>query len=196
MSSFIKTAFSAFCLTALVTAAPTNKPRACTAGFVRTPDMYNLYPQLPDKAGSAVSEWHIETFSNKSQLEQAAVFKNIPAEATSCSLMWAQGSRTDRTFLVDGSDALIRVHQLSGFPAEGEAVSYSSVKPFDTLGDKNPVEVDLTAWDTLDATTHIGGTIDCAEEIRLILYMEHVDGDTKALLEQNDKNGLYISYKC
>lgn len=191
--SIFKTAFSAFCMAAIVAAAPTNKPRACTSGIVRSPDMYNLYPQLPDKTSSVVTDLHVETFSNKSQLEQAAVFKNIPAEATSCSLMWRQGSQTDRTFLVDGSDALIRVHELSGFPA---SVSYSSVNQFDTLGSEGSLAIELTGWDTIDASTHIGGNVDCAEEIHLRLFLEHPNGDTKALLEQDEKNGLYIAYEC
>lgn len=195
MSFFTKAAISVLCLTGFAAAAPRHMPRACTSGTVNVPEMYNLYPQEPSRTSSAISQWHVETFSNKSQLEQAAVFSKIPAEAKSCYLRWKQAGKSDRTFIVDGSNALVRVRQLSGFPTAD--VSYTSVKAFDTLDPKtNPVALDLTAWDDIDVATHNGGNIDCAEEIHLLLYLDNPNGNTKALLEQDANNGLYIDYTC
>ncbi|KAI5460196.1 hypothetical protein BGZ63DRAFT_465586 [Mariannaea sp. PMI_226] len=192
-----KVAISLACSAGIVVAAPANIPRqnTCSSGVSRAPEMYNLYPEQPDRTSSAVTEWHLETFSDKSQLEQAAVFKNIPAGATQCTLMWEQASMTERTFLVDGKDALVRIQTLSGFPS-GKAVSYSAVKAFDTLGDQGHAGVELTGWDTLDKALHIGGGIPCAEEIHLLLYLQHPNGDTKFVLDQDDKNGLFIKYSC
>ncbi|RBR04414.1 uncharacterized protein FIESC28_11567 [Fusarium coffeatum] len=198
MPSFANTFLALASLLAVSSAAPTVVPRASSCpstGKARAQPsaLYNVYPSAPNVAKKSPG-FHIETYNNASQVEQLLVFSDIPAEAKSCSVGWAQGERPERIFIVKGGDGLTSVKQLSGFP-DAKNVNYNTAKEFDTI-DESVGAADFTNWDDLPAQGHIIGSIDCKSSIYLKAALRNPDGNTKVFLEQNSKNGLYIEYSC
>ncbi|KAM5349770.1 hypothetical protein ACJ41O_006275 [Fusarium nematophilum] len=185
--------------TPTTSAAPDLAAAACPTGTGSTRHvpsaLYNIFPKHPDLAKGAVKGVHLESYNNASQVEQVVVFSGIPADAKSCSFGWEQGERISRVFIVKGGDALSDVKQLSGFPAEGEDVTYASVKPFDDA-EENVGGIDFTNWDDLDASSHLAGGLDCAETLYFKVKLRNPDGNTKVYLGQDEENGFHITYSC
>ncbi|KAI1206513.1 uncharacterized protein F4807DRAFT_439395 [Annulohypoxylon truncatum] len=182
-----------------VGAAVTTTPAAstCQSGSIWQPTMYNLYPAQPDLSVSPVTYLQVQA-SNGTQpsLEQVAAFSGIPRSAKTCTLMWAQAAESERTFVVDGS-GLTAIQPLSGFPAPGTPVSANSVKPF-VSGGARPTHADFTYWDkqSKDAVNHTVGAFACAEAVYYKLSIDAASGDGRVYLEQDGKNGLYVTYTC
>ena len=198
MPSFPTTFVALAYLLAISSAAPTVVARASSCPFtgkarVEPSALYNVYPGSPDVAKKSPG-FHIETYNNASQVEQLLVFNDIPAEAKSCSVGWAQGERPERIFIVKGGDGLTSVKQLFGFP-DAKNVNYNTAKEFATL-DGSVGAADFTDWDDLPAQEHIIGSIDCKSSIYLKAALRNPDGNTKVFLDQNSKNGLYIEHSC
>ncbi|KAG4257244.1 hypothetical protein FPRO04_08424 [Fusarium proliferatum] len=74
-----------------------DKPTATTtSSSVKTivpATLYDIYPENPDESSGPVNGVHLETWKDKSQVEQVIFFKNIPADAKNCNLSWRQGPR-------------------------------------------------------------------------------------------------------
>ena len=188
------------CLVAATNAIPFVTPRTqgeCVAlakGTNHAPSAkYNVFPGAPD-VGKESLGFHVETFQNASQVEQILVFSDIPAGTKNCQIGWQQGSRVERVFIVRGGDALAGVRLLSGFPHKS-SVTYNSVKPFVDAG-KDVGAADFTNWDDLPPQGHLVGDVDCAETMYLLFALRNSNGNTKVFLNQDDENGVYVSYNC
>ncbi|KAI1397526.1 hypothetical protein F4819DRAFT_503287 [Hypoxylon fuscum] len=169
---------------------------ACSAGVVRKPTMYNLHPAQAELAQPSVSYLETQLHGSDPALAQAAVFSGIPATAKTCTLSWAQADAAARTFTVEKS-GLISVLPLTGFPAAGAPVSSASVAAFEPADAEVALTPDFTFWDqTKTATNHTAGPVPCAENIYLKVSQNPVNGDGHVYLQQDEKNGFYISYTC
>ncbi|KAL7627939.1 hypothetical protein AAE478_002134 [Parahypoxylon ruwenzoriense] len=172
-------------------------PTAGTTGSIWQPTMYNLYPSEPDLAQTPVSYLQVQVHGTDPQLEQAVVFRGIPAEAKTCTLSWAQADASERNFVVVDS-GLISVQPLAGFPdvGQGEPVTSDSVDAFVDPAVK-PLRPDFTFWDKTEAATpHTAGPIDCAQDVYFKVNIDARNGDGHVYLEQDAKNGFYIEYTC
>ncbi|OTA93598.1 hypothetical protein M434DRAFT_395530 [Hypoxylon sp. CO27-5] len=184
--------------TSVATEATTTPPATCTSGAsIWQPTMYNLFPAEPDKTQPAVSYLQVQEQENQAPLEQVAVFQGIPATATKCSLNWAQAAEAERTFVVDHS-GYTSVLQLTGFPAAGEPISSASIAKYEPADQSKAKHPDFTFWDkqSKDAQTHSAGQVDCAENIYLKVALDTLNGDGRVYLEQDAKNGFYVTYEC
>ncbi|RKL43365.1 hypothetical protein BFJ72_g4189 [Fusarium proliferatum] len=67
-----------------------DKPTATTtSSSVKTivpATLYDIYPENPDESSGPVNGVHLETWKDKSQVEQVIFFKNIPADVKNCNL--------------------------------------------------------------------------------------------------------------
>ncbi|PKS11128.1 hypothetical protein jhhlp_002889 [Lomentospora prolificans] len=171
-------------------------PEGSAVAEVLPKALYNIFPEHADLAKDAVTGVHLETYSDKSQIEQVVAFTGIPSSAKSCSFNWRQGERIERAFVINGQSGLAGVTRLSGFPAEGEDVSYNSIKEFAEAG-TDLGGVDFTNWDSVEgATAHTAGNVDCAENMYFKLHLRDAKGNTKLYLGQDQDNGLYVTYTC
>ncbi|KAF9772778.1 hypothetical protein IL306_009486 [Fusarium sp. DS 682] len=174
-----------------------NKPTTTTSSSaIKTivpAALYDIYPEHPDEASGPVNGVHLETWKDKSQVEQVIVFKDIPADAKNCGLSWRQGPRYSRRFLVKNSDAQADARPLSGFPENEEDVTYNSIKPFDdqkSIGGPN-----FSFWDDREDDSHVVGGVDCAETLYFIIGLRNPKGDSQVYLEQDDhENGWTLTY--
>ena len=210
MASLSNTLLSLLSLTAMATASPLMTSRT-TSHSVRAPsdsnsdigtkiwkpEMYNIYPQAPDLSRDPVAGIYLEAFKDKSQLEQVAIFRGIPADATNCSLGWSQDTKENRVFVLKGSSGLTRIRQLSGIPSDKDGVSFSSVKPFDDAPEDDGLGPDFTYWDEeqYDDWDHLAGNVDCREEIYLKIRFWNPEEKASLYMAQNEKNGFWIEYK-
>ncbi|KAJ4258232.1 hypothetical protein NW762_008381 [Fusarium torreyae] len=175
-------------------AKPSTTTTAASKVNTITPEaIYDIYPGHPDYSKKAVHGVHLESYDDKSQVEQVIVYKGIPAGATNCGFGWVQAERHERTFLVKNSNALAGIRQLSGIPKDGKDVSYNSIKPFDDA-EKELGAPDFSFWDTFDADSHGAGGIKCAETLYFKAGFRNPKGDTQVYLEQDDKNGWILTY--
>ncbi|KAI1417028.1 hypothetical protein F5Y13DRAFT_153576 [Hypoxylon sp. FL1857] len=183
--------------TTIAPAATTTAAPACTNGTIWKPTMYNLYPGEPDKTEPAVSYLQVQVQEGKPEIDQVAVFQNIPATAQKCFLNWAQAAEAERTFTVDDS-GYTAVQQLSGFPGAGEPISSASIAKYEPADKTKAKHPDFTFWDkqSKDAQTHSAGEIDCAENIYVKVSLDTLNGDGHIYMEQDDKNGFYVTYTC
>lgn len=175
-----------------------------TTGKIWKPTMYNIYPQSPDVAKPAVSGLYVETFEGKSQREQVAVFTGIPAGAKQCSLGWSQAGKDDRVFILKGDSGLTRIRQLSGLPSSSggddtsssDAISFSSVQPYDDAPEEEGLGPDFTLWDDeqYDEWDHLGGQVDCAEEIYLRIALRDPATKASLYLGQDEQNGFWVEW--
>ncbi|KAI1460382.1 hypothetical protein F4805DRAFT_417347 [Annulohypoxylon moriforme] len=179
----------------VVTSTPASS--TCQSGSVWQPTMYNLYPSQPDLSQTPVTYLQIQVSGTNPHLEQAAVFRGIPSGAKTCNLMWAQAAEAERTFVVDGS-GFTSILPLTGFPSSGSPVSTNSLKPFIPGDDVKPTHADFTFWDkqSKDAVNHTVGQFECAEEVYFKLAIDTTNGDGHVYLEQDKKNGFYVTYNC
>ncbi|KAH7113451.1 hypothetical protein B0J13DRAFT_243437 [Dactylonectria estremocensis] len=221
MPSFTNILSSLACLMVVTNAAPTNNvarqhlsdrtvstpsqnsdsrstrsecPTGSEAAQLIPSAIYDVFPNHPDLAKDPVNGVHLETYNNASQVEQVLVFKGIPTSAKECSLGWQQGERIERVFVVKGSDALSEARLMTGFPAEGEKVTYKSTQPF--VSGNTFAGIDFTNWDDLDVELHIGGGFACAETVYIKVNLRNKDGNSKVYLNQDENNGYYVSYSC
>lgn len=156
--------------------------------------MYNLKSFEPDSSEPPVEEVQIAGLKEVSLLEQAIVFKGVPADAKRCSLNWQQADASERSFTVVGQ-GLTRARQLSGFPGEGEPVSFNSLREFEGDDDAPSFSPDFTRWPENEGPfVHLAGPIDCSEEIYLRISVQVAQGDGFIHLAQDEKNGFYIAY--
>ncbi|KAI6749564.1 hypothetical protein HG530_014978 [Fusarium avenaceum] len=156
--------------------------------------LYDIFPEYPEYAKGKVNGIHLETYDNKSQVEQAIVFKNIPKDAKFCNLQWRQGPRFSTAFVIKGDDSQAEARQLSGFPKEGEDVTYKAVKPFDDA--EKPVGgPNFTMWDVSEEGVHGVGIVECAETLAFIAQIRNPKLETQLYLEQDEeKNGWALVY--
>ena len=171
-------------------------PETPAANSVWQPEMYNVYPESPDLCKPPVTHLHVEAYQEKSQLEQVAIFRGIPAEARVCTLMWSQAVKEDRVFVTKGQSAHTRVTQLSGLPAEGP-ITFSSIQPFDVAPEEESVGPDFTFWDDagFGQSDHNAGIINCAEEIYLKVSMRNSTATATLFMEQDAQNGFWIEWE-
>jgi hypothetical protein len=161
-----------------------------------TPDaIYDIFPEHPDYAKALVLGVHLETWDNKSQVEQVIVFNGIPVDAKNCGFGWRQAPRWQRTFLVKNSNALAEIRLLSGFPKEGEDVSYNAIEPFDdtkmVIGGP-----DFSFWDDREHDGHGVGSVECAETLYFMAGFRDPKGDSQVYLGQDDvKSGWVLTYE-
>lgn len=214
MAPLSKTLLSLLSLTALVSASPittiTSRTSPPSSHIGRAPsnetqkiwqpEMYNIYPQAPSVSKPPVSGLHVETFGAKSQLEQVAVFRGIPSTATVCTLGWSQANKEDRVFVLKGESGLTRIRQLSGLPDQvdgGGGISFSSVQPFDDAPEGEGLGPDFTFWDDeqYEQWDHVGGGVDCAEEIYIKVALRDPAQKASLYLGQDTQNGFWIEYQ-
>jgi hypothetical protein len=157
--------------------------------------MHNIFPQETDAHRGPLTGLHLETYGNRSQLEQVAVFRGIPAGASNCVLLWEQADKDSRTFIVKGSSGLTRMSLLDGLP-DGD-ITFASIQPFDTALESERFGADFTLWDdeAYGAQTHIANSIPCAEEVFVKIAMRDPTIKTSLYLGQDDNNGLLIQYE-
>ncbi|RYP91117.1 hypothetical protein DL770_002773 [Monosporascus sp. CRB-9-2] len=156
------------------------------------PTMYNLNSSDADRGEPPVGYFQVEAQEDVS-IEQAAVFRGIPAGAKLCKLMWRQAGSAERCFSVDGH-GLTAVRQLSGFPGEDEPVTFNSLRAFDR-GNATTFSPDFSFWPDHDGPfEHMAGAITCSQEIYLRIAINRSYGDGFIYLDQDEKNGFYIQY--
>ncbi|KAI8711206.1 Betaine aldehyde dehydrogenase [Fusarium sp. LHS14.1] len=68
---------------------------------------------------------------NFSEAEQVVVFGSIPAVAKECRFTQREADTIYRVFISEGDNNLANVLQLTGFPHEGEVITFESLKPFE-----------------------------------------------------------------
>ncbi len=159
--------------------------------------MYILDSSQPDYSQPPVDCIQLDRTGDVS-LEQAMVFRGIPAGAQNCQLKWMQADESERNFTV-GRHGRTIAHQLTGFPttgAEGDdaPVSLNSVLPFDN-GNTTRFSPDFTQWpENHGPWDHLAGTIPCSEDIFLRIRLNEEEGDGFVHLDQDEKNGFYIQY--
>ncbi|KAF4121843.1 hypothetical protein GMORB2_1683 [Geosmithia morbida] len=166
------------------------------------PVSWNVYPQQRSLSRGPSSGFEVQSYGNRSSLEQVLVFSGIPDGAESCTLGWSQGSREDRVFLVDGEYALVKVTQLSGIPKDDEPITYDSIEPYVKAADDDAeaapsLSPDFTSWDDVQGPSdHVAGGVRCAGDI--YLKMELYDPTTPAhvYLSTDEENGFWIEYTC
>lgn len=156
-----------------------------------TPTMWNLDSAEPDCGEAAVGYLQVDLQGAVSK-EQAAVFRGIPAEAKRCSLGWKQADKGERNFQV-GEQGMTKVRQLSGFPAEGEPVTFNSLREFEPAN-ATVWSPDFSFWPDYDQWDHPSGQIQCSEDIYLRIVINKEGGDGFVHLDQDEKNGFYIAY--
>ncbi|KAH6692540.1 hypothetical protein F5X68DRAFT_59153 [Plectosphaerella plurivora] len=158
--------------------------------------IHDIFPEHPSRARGPVNGVHLETFSNASQVEQVVVFSGIPASAKSCAIGWKQAARLDRVFVFRGSEGVTGIRPLSGFPAEGAAVTHDSIQPFDKA-EAELGALDFANWDeSSGASGHVGTTIDCSETMYFKFALRNAESETRVYLGQDDANGWVVSYSC
>jgi hypothetical protein len=188
-------------LAALATSSPLisqqQRRQAPQAQRIWQPEMFYLYPQNATSSKAPISGLYIEAYANVSQIEQVAVFRGIPAGATNCVSGWSQANKTDRVFIVKGESGLSRMRPLSGFPADGEPVSFASVQPFDTANDTQQFGADFTFWDDeqYQQWDHTNGPVECAEDIYIKVAIRDPLVKASIYMEQDTANGLWIEYR-
>src|SRR3569833_3271489 len=67
------------------------------------PTKNNQRPSQSNFSEAAVTYIQVQLENNQSTVEQAAVFRDIPAEAKTCTLGWRQAAASERRFVVDNS---------------------------------------------------------------------------------------------
>lgn len=84
---------------------------------------------------------------------------------------------------------------MTGLPETN--ITVDTIKEFEVAGTKNG-SMDFTFWpETTGPRTSIGGPVDCGAEVVVKLYKDVVNGGNGSVtLEQNDENGLFLSYSC
>ncbi|CAG9984067.1 unnamed protein product [Clonostachys byssicola] len=194
MVRLAQTLLSLLSLSALAAAGPIRYPRADNSTKIRTSEMHYIYPNAPSLSKPTTSALYVEAYSNKSQVEQVAVFRGIPAEAKSCTVGWSQADKNDRVFIVKGDSGHTTMRPLIGFPS-GE-VSYESVAPFDRDNEDQQFGPDFTFWDDASyaATEHVGGGVKCSSEVYIKVLLRDPTVQASVFLEQDSKNGLWLSY--
>ena len=211
-ATLLQTAVSLLCLATAATAKPiltsssTSAPshlerRSCPApGETKTiwmPETWNIFPQQPDLSQeSPVSGIELETLRGESHLEQVMAFRGIPHEATTCTLGWAQAHRTNRTFLVDGDNALLKVRPLSELP---QPATYDAVKEVDRdpSGGNKELHPDLTFWDDSEgAEDHVAGKVACAHDMYFRVALNDPKVKSHVYLGADQQNGFWIEYSC
>lgn len=174
-------------------------PEPNTTARVYASELYTLFPGEPDLASPAVADFHVQ-YNNVTGLtiQQAAVFRQLPAEATGCYFGWAQDDAYTG-ILVAGGDGLLTGRQLSGFPDTTEGgVSAAAVQPFDTADPDLAFEAEFTSWDReIKGTYHVSGPgkITCAEEVYLILEKPQTTNGN-VFLKRSEAAGLFLEYRC
>ncbi|EWZ86323.1 hypothetical protein FOWG_11365 [Fusarium oxysporum f. sp. lycopersici MN25] len=170
---------------------PTSTTSSSSIKTIVPATLYDIYPEHPDESSGPVNGVHLETWKDKSQVEQVIIFKDIPAGAKDCDLSWRQGPRYSRRFLVKNSDAQADARPLSGFPEND--VTYNSIKPFDdqkSIGGPN-----FSFWDDREEDTHVVGGVNCAETLSFIVGLRNPKGDSQVYLEQDEhENGWTLTY--
>ncbi|EGU82075.1 hypothetical protein FOPG_09868 [Fusarium oxysporum f. sp. conglutinans race 2 54008] len=170
---------------------PTSTTSSSSIKTIVPATLYDIYPEHPDESSGPVNGVHLETWKDKSQVEQVIIFKDIPAGAKKCDLSWRQGPRYSRRFLVKNSDAQADARPLSGFPEND--VTYNSIKPFDdqkSIGGPN-----FSFWDDRKEDTHVVGGVNCAETLSFIVGLRNPKGDSQVYLEQDEhENGWTLTY--
>ncbi|KAI9162687.1 hypothetical protein HJFPF1_04278 [Paramyrothecium foliicola] len=168
------------------------------------PVFYEIFPETPDLFKTPVSGLHLETYNTKSQVEQAIVFKNIPANAKNCSLQVAIADKPDRFFMTklreastqngEGESHLVNVHRLTGFPLDGK-VSYNSVQAFPSDG-PHLGGLELGGWDISEQNGKIINKygLPCAGEFYFKLAYRQRCNEKSVYLHQDSKNGVFLRY--
>ncbi|KAF5671312.1 hypothetical protein FDENT_10952 [Fusarium denticulatum] len=171
---------------------PTATEASSSVSTIASATLYDIDPENPDESSGPVNGIHLETWKDKSQVEQVVVFKDIPGGAKNCDLSWRQGPRYSRRFFVKNSDAQADARLLFGFP-EGD-VTYNSIKPFDdqkSIGGPN-----FSFWDDCKEDTHLVGSVECSKTVSFIVGLRNPKGDSQVYLEQDDnENGWTLSYQ-
>ncbi|KAF4958311.1 hypothetical protein FGADI_2477 [Fusarium gaditjirri] len=170
---------------------PTDAVPASSIKTIVPATLHNIYPEHPDESSGPVNGVHLETWKDRSQVEQVIVFQDIPVGAKNCELSWRQAPRYSRRFLVKNSDAQADARPLSGFPESD--VTYNSIKPFNdqkSIGGPN-----FSFWDDRKEDSHIVGGVDCARTISFIVGLRNPKGDSQVYLEQDEhENGWTLTY--
>lgn len=184
------------------TTTPTPSPTACAAGSMGTStgrSMHVVLPSDPDYSTGDVGYFQVQ--QGVMDINEVGVFSGIPADATTCSVRWKQGAVGERSFTVTGNGA-VSVVQLGGAFDPAQNVTWAAVEGATALG--NELMANMGNWDKPDqgATTHIVGDVQCAEVVSLKFEtFKGAGGSTpdesdNYWLEQDDKNGFYITYSC
>lgn len=159
------------------------------------PLMHKIYPQAPDLAMSPTTSLHIEAFSGLSQLEQIAIFQDIPSQATSCKLGWSQAQKPNRAFFLQANTVSLRITQLPALPHEN--ITFSSIRSLDDASREVSLEMHFTSRDEvqLGDRHRITGPLRCDEEIYLKIATQRPEVSSGIYMEQDDLNGLWIDYE-
>lgn len=172
--------------------ASTATPTATTIKLPQ-PTMYNLNSSDPNCGHPPVTYFEVDLQGDAS-IEQAAVFRGIPAAAQRCQLKWRQADTSERGRFEVGRHGRTKARQLTGFPAAGEPVTYYSLQAFDAP-DVTTFSPDFTQWpETVGPFDHSAGVIPCSPEIYLRIAINRDEGDGFVHLDQDAKDGFYISY--
>lgn len=160
--------------------------------------MYVVLPSDPQSKAPGVS--YFQVVSGGPDIDQVGVFKGIPAGARSCSLYWKQADADERVFKVTGNGRVSAI-QYDNFDT-GNGISWSDVENAKAISAE--FGPDMSAWDrpNYPAWDHGFWTLTCAETIYM-KFETHKGAENQGVndyrnvyMDQDDKNGWYIRYKC
>ncbi|KAK7746224.1 hypothetical protein SLS62_009440 [Diatrype stigma] len=183
-------------VTAAAAFTTTSSSSTATATTIQLaqPTMYNLNSSEPDCGQPPVSYFEVDLQGDAS-LEQAAVFRGIPAAAQRCQLKWRQADAAERGRFEVGRHGRTKARQLTGFPAAGEPVTYDGLRAFDADDGVATFSPDFTQWpEHAGPFDHPAGTIPCSPDIYLRIAVNRAEGDGFVHLDQDAEDGFYISY--
>ncbi|KAI9170584.1 hypothetical protein HJFPF1_00052 [Paramyrothecium foliicola] len=162
------------------------------------PELFTIYPTIPDRSAPAVDGIHMEAWGNTSMVEQVAIFRGIPAAAKTCDIVLHVANKLERVFVAKfasttGESLVTNIQVLTGTPA-ADAVSFASIQ-----GLYNETRIgafDFAGWDisTIPNRTISTYPVPCAETLSFRLSLRQLADEKNVYLQQNEKNGYYIQY--
>jgi hypothetical protein len=172
---------------------------------VVAPELIVLTDASPDEAVSKPSgnTLSLALGPDGSNQHQIALLKGIPSDAKECKFGWKQReANTEETFSTNGN-ALVEYRPV---PVNGGPFSFADVQKLAEEND-SPSMIDFTSWDQPGFASdefHIGGSIDCAEEIHMHLRVSKLNGETGGVKlegvstasDDSELQGIFVEWTC
>ncbi|KAF2194490.1 hypothetical protein K469DRAFT_705950 [Zopfia rhizophila CBS 207.26] len=189
-------------ISSVPTTSSTGKPGECTPGqrvSLYNPTMHTIFREKPDVVVNTTNFFYVtQDEGGKNKRDQVMVFKNIPAGAKDCSLLWAAApTGTNFGYFKTGLTQVFSV-KLDGkkFDEIVPEVSYEKVKP---ITGERVGGADFTFWpQSTQETDHTVGDAACASEMAFTVDL--VGGspgqEGSVVIEQDERTGWYIEYAC
>jgi hypothetical protein len=165
------------------------------------PELYTIFPQIPDSHRPPVGGIHLEAYQNRSQVEQVALFTGIPTTARNCILGLHVADKPNRVFVASlkgptfTESHVTNIHLMTGFPPN-KTVSFNSIQ-----GLYNETQrigaFDFSNWDLATIGEKLIGyyPTPCAQQLSFRLSLRQLVEEKSVYLQQNEQNGYYVEYE-